>query len=599
MAEASRPSGQQVLEWKIGGEQGEGIDSCGDVLATVVTRMGYYAYGYKWFSSRIKGGHTHYKVRIGTGPVRAASGVVHVLVALDQTTLDVESPELVPGGLVIADAQFGPRLPEGREDIRLVTVPLSQIAKEAGGMLYRNMAALGATAALLNLPLEAFRAYVAQKFGRKGETVVAQNETALTRAFAHAAQELGGTSPFRLPPPARPLKEGERLLLTGNEALALGAVAAGCRFFAGYPITPATSVMETLVQVFPKVGGVVVQAEDEIAAITMVSGAAYAGARAMTATSGPGLSLMQEGLGLASTAELPVVVVDCQRSGPSTGMPTKNEQSDILALIYGGHGEAPRIVIAPASPEDAFLDAQRAFNLADRLQCPVIIASDLGLAEWKYTVDAKDLPLDAVPVDRGRIAREADLAEVPSGKFPRYDFTPDGVSLRSLPGMKNGQYLATGSEHNRFGKVTEDPANRADMMAKRWRKLKHVDFPPLTVGGDPEGDVALVAFGSTFGAVAEAAAELNARGVATRHVHVRLLAPLPVEALSRALDGASHVFVVEHNATGQLETLLRMHGVLDGYAVHPVRKYDGTLFEPGEIVRAALDAVPVQEEAVS
>lgn len=599
MAETSRTDTRSVLEWKIGGEQGEGIDSCGDVLATVVTRMGYYAYGYKWFSSRIKGGHTNYKVRIGTMPVRSASPSLHVLVALDQTTIDVESKELIPGGLVIADAQFKPVLPEDRTDIRLVTVPLTQIAKEAGGILYRNMAALGSTAALLNLPIAAFHDYVAQKFGRKGEAVVAQNRTALENAYEYACAELGTSSPFRLPGVNPP--PGGRLLMTGNEALALGAIAAGCRFFAGYPITPATSVMETLVQFFPKVGGVVVQAEDEIAAITMVSGAAYAGARAMTATSGPGLSLMQEGMGLASTAELPIVIVDCQRSGPSTGMPTKNEQSDILALIFGGHGESPRVVIAPSSPEEAFFDGQTAFNLADRLQCPVIIASDLGLAEWKYTVDPEDLPLDAVPVDRGRIATVAALENVPSGKFPRYDVTPDGVSLRSLPGTPNGQYLATGSEHNRFGKVTEDPSNRATMMAKRWRKMDLVDFPPFTSEGPADGELAVVAFGSTYGAVEAATRELNAQGITTRHVHVRLLSPFPGEALKEALRGASQVLVVEHNATGQLESLMRLSDVVNLARLRSLRKFDGTLFEPEEIVSAARALVPMpsREEAVS
>ncbi len=599
MAEASRIDTRSVLEWKIGGEQGEGIDSCGDVLATVVTRMGYYAYGYKWFSSRIKGGHTNYKVRIGTTPMRSASPELHVLVALDQTSIDIESKELVPGGIVIADAQFRPALPAGRTDIHLVTVPLTQIAKTAGGILYRNMAALGSTAALLNLPLAAFHDYVAQKFGRKGDAVVAQNRTALEQAFEYAKRELGTASPFRLLHPSRPKAGMERLLMTGNDAIALGAVAAGCRFFAGYPITPATSVMETLVELFPKIGGVVVQAEDEIAAITMVNGAAYAGARAMTATSGPGLSLMQEGLGLASTAELPLVVVDCQRSGPSTGMPTKNEQSDILALIYGGHGESPRIVIAPSSPEEAFLDTQAAFNLADRLQCPIIIASDLGLAEWKYTVDPEDLPLDAVPVDRGRIASAEALADVPSGKFPRYEFTPDGVSLRSLPGMPHGQYLATGSEHNRFGKVSEDPKNRAEMMAKRWRKMELVDFTPYTIEGRSDGDLAIVAFGSSYGAVSAATAALNDAGIRTRHIHVRLLSPFPAEALEEALRGASQVLVVEANATGQLESLMRMNDAVNSSLVHSLRKYDGTLFEPEEIVEAARELVPAREEAVS
>jgi len=570
------------LSWKIGGEQGEGIDSCGDILATVACRMGYHVYGYKWFSSRIKGGHTHYKVRLADRPVRSATGDLHVLVALDQDTIRIEAHELVPGGLIVADAQFSPKLPEGRDDLRLVEVGFTQIAKAAGGILYRNMAALGATAALLNLPLAAFEDYVAKKFGRKGEAVVAQNRQALTEAHAAALSALGGPSPLHLPP-----ADGRgRLLLTGNEALAIGAAAAGCRVFAGYPITPASSVMETLVDLLPKVGGVVVQAEDEIASITMVAGAAYAGARAMTATSGPGLSLMQEGLGLASTAELPLVLVDCQRSGPSTGMPTKNEQSDILALVYGGHGEAPRIVLCPATHEQAFSDAVAAFNLADRFQCPVIIASDLALAEWKATVDPDDIDLDAVRVDRGALVSQDELDALGPGGFHRYEVTTTGVSPRSVPGMAHGQYLATGTEHNRFGKVSEDPTNRVNMMTKRLRKLGAVDFPGASVEGDPTGTLALVAFGSTYGAVREAAEALNARGIGTRHVHVRRVAPFPTAELEHALAGAERVLVIEHNATGQLRALLQQAGVADG-RLSSLLKFDGTLLTPDEVVATA------------
>jgi 2-oxoglutarate/2-oxoacid ferredoxin oxidoreductase subunit alpha len=584
------------LSWKIGGEQGEGIDSCGDVLLTVVSRMGYHAYGYKWFSSRIKGGHTNYKVRLADHAVRSATDDLHLLVALDQETIRIEARELVPGGLIVADSQFGPTLPEGRDDIRLVAVPFTQIAKDAGGILYRNMAALGATAALLNLPLDAFEDYVAKKFGRKGDAVVAQNREALRNAHAAAVEALGGPSPLHLPP-----ADGKgRLLLTGNDALALGAVAAGCRIFAGYPITPASSVMEALVNFFPKVGGVVVQAEDEIASITMVAGAAYGGARAMTATSGPGISLMQEGLGLAATAELPVVVVDCQRSGPSTGMPTKNEQSDILALVYGGHGEAPRIVICPATHEQAFADGAEAFNLADRFQCPVIIASDLALAEWKATVDEEDLDLDAIHVDRGALVRQAELDAMERGSFYRYDLTPSGVSARSLPGMAGGQYLATGVEHTRTGKVSEDPQNRVSMMMKRLRKMDSVDFPSHTLEGDPAGSLALVAFGSTYGAVREATERLNAEGVRTRHIHVRRVAPFPAAELKAALEGARRIVVIEHNATGQLRSLLVQHGASD-VPPESLLKFDGTLLVPDEVVRAAAGgaaAATVKEGAI-
>jgi 2-oxoglutarate ferredoxin oxidoreductase subunit alpha len=534
------------LVWRMGGEQGEGVDSSGDLLSTVATRAGYHVYGYRLFSSRIKGGHTTYTVRISTRPRRASAPWVHVLVALDQATIDLEHGQLVEGGLVLADSHFGPQLPPDRPDLRLVSVPLTHLARQAGSLLARNMVALGASSYLLGLSLETFQAYVRRRFESKGEEVVAQNLAALAQGHASAREALGGPSPLSLPPS---FDQGG-VVLTGNEAIALGAVAAGCRFFAGYPITPASSILETLVRFLPRYGGVVVQAEDEMAAISMALGASYGGVRAMTATSGPGLSLMQEGLGLASATELPLVVVDCQRAGPSTGMPTKTEQSDLLSLLYGGHGEAPRMVLVPATVEDAFWDTVEAFNLADRLQCPVLLASDLALSEWKCTADPAHLDPRRVTVDRGPVVQVEDLASVPPGHFPRYDFTPSGVSPRSLPGMPHGEYLATGNEHNRFGKVTEDPAQRTRMVDKRWDKLKGVDFPGVRVEGSPDAPWAIVALGSTYGAVQEAREHLQAAGVALRHVHVRRLGPFPTKEVRQALKGVERALVVEHNRTG-------------------------------------------------
>jgi 2-oxoglutarate ferredoxin oxidoreductase subunit alpha len=580
-----------MVAWKIGGDQGEGIDSTGDALATVANRMGYYVYGYKTFSSRIKGGHTNYKVRISPTPVEATTEGTDVLVALNQETIDRNVRELVPGGFLLADAAFDPTVPADVHQVQLVTLPLTQIAKELGSVLMRNMVAVGASAALLNLPLEPFQEYVARRFQSKGDAVIKPNQEAIARGYRQVREEMGDKLTIRLGDPS----PGDRLVVSGNDALALGALAGGCRVMAAYPITPASDVMEALTKWFPLVGGVVVQAEDEIAAITMAIGAGFAGARAMTATSGPGFSLMQEAIGLASMTETPVVIADIQRSGPSTGMPTKQEQSDLLQMVHGSHGEAPRIVLAPSSIPEIFQDGADAFNLAETYQCPVIIASDLSLGLWRQSVERSALNVNRVHIERGAVADPAALATMGRDVFHRYQLTESGISPRSLPGMKNGQYLATGAEHAESGKVSEDPQNRVRMMNKRFKKLEHFDRTPLKQEGATDGDAIMVAIGSTVGICREARQLLEKQGYRIGLVWPRVLAPFPAEALRAALAHAGRVLVVEQNATGQLLQLMRAYGVGHDGRFTSILKYDGVPFTPEDIVRRTAELLPVAE----
>lgn len=577
-----------MIGWKVGGDQGEGIDSTGDVLATVLNRLGYHVYGYKSFSSRIRGGHTNYMVRISDRRVMAPTHDCQILVALTQETIDHNVAEVVDGGVVLADEAFSPSLPASASGVTLLVLPLTAMAREAGGLIMRNMVAVGASAHLLDLPLSAFEDYARDKFARKGEAVVASNVTAL-RAGHEAARDRASQVVFHLPP-----GDGHaRYVMTGNQALALGAYAAGCQIMAAYPITPATEVMEYLTPLLPRRGGVVVQMEDELASMVLTIGAGFAGVRAMTCTSGPGLSLMQEAIGLAGMTETPAVVIDCQRSGPSTGMPTKNEQSDIEALIHGGHGEAPRIVLAPGTPEQAFRDIVSAFNLAERYQCPVLVASDLSLSLWPQTVES--LPVREVTIDRGeRVSTEALLA---MGKdvFQRYALTASGISPRSIPGQPHGQFLATGAEHGGAGKVTEDPSNRVQMMRKRFDKIRSsFDVPGIVGEGPGEAEVLMVAFGSNIGAVLEARELLEAQGVAAAVLQVRVLSPFPTEALRQWTERARDVVVVEGNATGQLRRLMGENGIA-GDKIRSVLKYDGTLFYPDEIVKSVREGASVQE----
>ncbi|MHB9146355.1 MAG: 2-oxoacid:acceptor oxidoreductase subunit alpha [Symbiobacteriia bacterium] len=564
-----------LVNWKIGGQQGEGIDSTGDILATACNRLGYYIYGYKLFSSRIKGGHTNYKIRIATKRVLSTSDDLQILVALDQESIDLETQELVPGGLVIADTAFKPQLPEGSK-AALLPVPFTEMAKELGNLQVRNVISLGVTAFLLGLPLQPFNDLVMEKFGkRKGMGEV--NVAALKAGYEYAESLFGVYQDFHLS-----AGDGKaRLLLIGNEAAALGALAAGCRLMTAYPITPATEVMQYLIPTFPEFGGIVVQCEDEIASITAAIGAGFAGARSLTATSGPGLSLMQEGIGLASMAEIPVVIINTQRGGPSTGMPTKQEQSDVFAMIFGGHGDSPRIVLTPATTEEAFYDTALAFNLAERFQCPVLVATDLSISLNLTTVD--NLDLSQVKIDRGEVVDSGELLKLGRDAFKRYSFTENNISPRSVPGQKYGQYLATGIEHSETGKVFESPVNRFKQMNKRFDKLKGIDVPGIHYSGDKNPDILLVGFGSTIGAIDGVMEQLRAQGKTVGHAHIHVMWPFPVAEVKSVIESAKNVVVVENNLQGQLARLIKME--VGHYShVQSLLKYDGTPFLPSDIM---------------
>lgn len=459
------------LSWKVGGQQGEGIESTGEVFSIALNRLGYYLYGYRHFSSRIKGGHTNNKIRVSTTQVRAISDDLDILVAFDQETIDVNFHELRNGGIVIADAKFNPSIPDD-EKVTLYSVPFTEIATELGTSLMKNMVAIGATSAVLDFEPSLYREVVQDTYGRKGEQVVEKNMQAIQKGAEYMKNELGYNRTDLYLEKADGKK---RMFMIGNDAIALGALAGGSRFMAAYPITPASEIMEYLIKKLPNFGGTVIQTEDEIAACTMAIGANYAGARAFTASAGPGLSLMMEAIGLSGITETPLVIVDTQRGGPSTGLPTKQEQSDLMAMIYGTHGEIPKIVLAPSTVQEAFYDTIEAFNLAEEYQCPVILLSDLQLSLGKQSVEP--LEYDKIQIRRGKLVDE-ELPELENkGYFKRYEVTEDGVSPRVIPGMKNGIHHVTGVEHDETGKPSEVAQNRKDQMDKRLRKLEKIKFP--------------------------------------------------------------------------------------------------------------------------
>lgn len=566
------------LSWKVGGQQGEGIESTGEVFSIALNRLGYYLYGYRHFSSRIKGGHTNNKIRVSTSEVRAISDDLDILVAFDQETIDVNFHELRNGGIVLADSKFNPTIPEN-VNVTLYSVPFTEIATELGTSLMKNMVAIGATSAILNINPNGYHEVVQDTYGRKGEKIVEKNMEAIKKGAEYLKDVLG----FDRTDMYLEKADGQkRMFMIGNDAIALGAIAAGSRFMAAYPITPASEIMEYLIKELPKFGGVVIQTEDEIAACTMAIGANYAGARTFTASAGPGLSLMMEAIGLSGITEQPLVVVDTQRGGPSTGLPTKQEQSDLMAMIYGTHGEIPKVVMAPSTVQEAFYDMIEAFNIAEEYQVPVILLTDLQLSLGKQTVE----PLDyrKINIRRGKLLTD-DLPELENkAYFKRFEVTEDGVSPRVLPGTKNGIHHVTGVEHDETGKPSEVAINRIDQMDKRLRKLANINFntPVHKRMYHNHPDILFVGFISTRGTIEEAIERLENDGVAVNHAHIRLIHPFPTEELLPLVEAAKKVIVVENNATGQLANLLKMN---IGYAnkIASLLKYDGNPFLPHEI----------------
>ncbi|MEO4053424.1 2-oxoacid:acceptor oxidoreductase subunit alpha [Solibacillus sp. CAU 1738] len=573
------------LSWKVGGQQGEGIESTGEIFATAMNRLGYHLYGYRHFSSRIKGGHTNNKITVRPTEVRSIADDLDILVAFDQETIDVNYKELTATSIILADAKFEPVKPEDSK-APLFAVPFTEIATELGTSLMKNMVAIGATAALLNLEEAVFQSVVNEIFGRKGEEVVAKNIEAIQKGREAVAALIGErVGEWALVP-----ADGKRrMFMIGNDAVALGALAAGSRFMAAYPITPASEIMEYMIKKLPLVGGAVIQTEDEIAAATMAIGANFGGVRAFTASAGPGLSLMMESIGLSGMTEQPLVIIDTQRGGPSTGLPTKQEQSDLMAMIYGTHGEIPKVVIAPSTMEEAFFDTIQAFNIAEQLQLPVILMTDLQLSLGKQTVDPFDY--SKIEIRRGNIVEAVEETES-KDYFKRYENTEDGISPRVLPGTKGGIHHVTGVEHDETGKPSEATGNRRIQMDKRFRKLQHLQFdtPVYVNAPHEEADVLLVGFNSTRGALEEVQETLNAEGIKTNHAHVRLLFPFPAEEMSKLVDSAKKVIVVENNATAQLANIMKMN--IGGHTkTANILKYDGTPFLPRELTNLVKEEI--------
>jgi 2-oxoglutarate ferredoxin oxidoreductase subunit alpha len=555
------------LNVRISGGAGQGVHTVGNLVARMAVAWGYHFHATQDYMSRIRGGRNSFAVRIGSEPVRAGRDGADILLALNPEHLGHFLPGLAGEGIAVAD------VPE--DSLPLYGAPLKGMAVTAGSPVLANMAGAGAIACALGIPADMLSPLLAADF--KGD-LLEKNRKALALGWEWAA----GRLPERFRIPRAPFRS--RIVMSGNEALALGALAGGCKFAAGYPMTPGTGILSVLADDGPALGLVFEQAEDEIAALNMAIGASYAGARSMVATSGGGFALMAEALSLAGMLETPVVIALGMRPGPATGMPTRTEQGDLDFVLAAGHGEFPRLVLCPGSPEEAFDLAQRAMDAAEKYQVPVFLLTDQYLADTIADMDPASFEVRPV---RRRFVRGAEVPRTPEGRYLRYAPTASGVSPMAVPGEPGITVVSGSDEHAEDGHLTEDHAVRIRMVEKRRRKgeaLALETVPPL-VTGPPNGDAVLVGFGSTKGVIEETRRILMREGLEVGTVHLRQVWPFPGKEIAEILPRYGAAFTVENNIAGQLARLIRRETGVEPAGT--ISRYDGLPFTPGGLAPEA------------
>jgi len=572
------------LSWKIGGEAGFGIKSAGMMFGKIFMRAGYEIFDYTEYPSLIRGGHNTYQLIIDTRPVNSVTYGVDILVALNQNTISENFSEISGSGALIYDSDKVKISPAKLNEAHILAlgVPLSSIAKDCGGELMRNVVALGATLSLVKQNLTIANQVVRENFARKGEKIISDNIKALKAGYDFAQNRLmGDKTVFHSQLLTLPKKNN--ILISANEALALGALAGGLNFYVAYPMTPSSSILHYLASVAKDTGIVVKHAEDEIAVANMALGAAHVGARAMLGTSGGGFSLMTETLGLNSLTETPLVLVNVQRPGPATGLPTWTEQGDLQFMLHGVQGDFPRLIIAPGDAKEAYALGAEALNLAEIYQLPVIILSDKFIAEGNSTVEK--FSIKNIKINRGKLLTTAQLAKIKN--YRRYKLTGDGISARALAGMKGGLYIANSDEHDGYGFSNEGSKNRIEQVDKRYKKLEAFakKMPQPLVYGNPKAKKTIVIWGSTKGVVLDAYSHLDEKSKKKfKIIQYQYLWPLAKEFTEKVLSNPKNVLLIENNSNGQLGNLIAQETGIK--LTNKLLKYDGRPFFREEITKA-------------
>jgi 2-oxoglutarate ferredoxin oxidoreductase subunit alpha len=560
---------------RIAGQAGQGIQSISAIMGKIFTRHGFYAFINQDAESRIRGGHNFDQVRIKDEPVYAIRDKLDYLICLDENAIERDLPHLDQDGIMIYD---GTKSKFKSDNPNYFSIPLEQIALEHGkSKIMVNSVATGANFALLGFDLQPLLDRLEEEFSIKGSDIVNHNKNSANAGYRYVQESFKGVSVDKISLGSFSKK---KMLLNGSQAMALGAICAGLKFYSGYPMSPSTPIMEFIASQANVYNIIFEQAEDEIAAINMVIGASFAGARAMTATSGGGFCLMAEALGLAAMTETPAVIVVAQRPGPSTGLPTRTEQGDLNFVIHAAHGEFPRAVLAPGHPEQSFYLMAKAFNLADTYQTPVIVLGDQHLNDSYFTVDK--LKLARVSIDRGDLVFDDRLPSVKD--YKRYAWQASGISPRILPGQSQAVLYADSDEHTEEGHITESSDVRNRMVRKRMRKLDglcHEMGAPL-IYPSKKSDVVLLSWGSLYGASKEAVELLNRDGISAQMMHFSEIFPFTVAPFVTKIKKKSRIFAVENNYSGQFTEFFTKETGLPVF--HKILKYDGRPFSPQEIV---------------
>jgi pyruvate ferredoxin oxidoreductase alpha subunit len=603
------------LIWRIAGGSGDGIDSTSQNFAKALMRSGLHVFTHRHYPSRIRGGHTYVEIRAKPEEVTSRGDGYNFLLALGDSfarnpkegavygneeikPLSENLDDLREGGIIVYDSGLidASEIPDFDERVEengwhVFDLDLRSMAREHGREVMRNTAGVGVTAALIGMDTGPIEDLMEEAMGGR-EGILEPNLTILEEAYEMIEEEYDVDHDVKLPDGEH---EETQVLISGSNGVAYGALDEGCRFIAGYPMTPWTDVFTIMSQHLPGMNGIAEQVEDEIAAACLALGASHMGVKSMSGSSGGGFALMAEPLGLAEMSETPVVLIEAMRAGPSTGLPTKPEQADLESVLYSSQGDSCRVVFAPGTPAETYDQTRKAFELAYNYHVPAIVIIDQKLSGENQNVPESFF--DREPnSDPGAVLTEEELAEMPhddAGKFKRFQYDPEnGVNPRSVPGQKGGRFLVTGNEHSPYGHIEEDPQNRIYQMDRRMRKIasirEELDSDPetshQTYFGPDEAEYGIVTWGSSQGAVREATARLNEQGHSVRAISVSDLMPFPEEELTNFLESVDDALVVEMNATAQFRGLAQKELGRFGEKMNSLLKYDGNPFEPAEVV---------------
>jgi len=564
------------LTIRIGGEAGQGMQIMSNLLGKVFVRIGLYVFINQDVMSRIRGGHNFSQIRVSSKPIRSMSSDIDILVCLDENTLNIYKDKI--GKIVIYDKD---KIKENQASHkRYIAIPLEEIAKNVGkNPKMVNTVAAGAILSLLDLSLDTIFSLLTEIFATKGDEVINANKSCIQAGYDYVKQIYKDTPLCKF---NVELKRSNRMLISGSETIALGAIASNLRFYSAYPMSPSTHIMEYLASKQKQYGLIVEQAEDEISAINMALGAYFCGARAMTGTSGGGLALMVESISLAGMTETPIVIIDAQRPGPATGLPTRTEQADLLFVTYAGHGEFPRVILSPSTPEKAFYLINRAFYFTEKYQIPVFILVDQYFNDSLWTVE--EFNLENININKQGMLSYDDLKNIEPFHYRRYEITDSGISPRITPGTPNQVLYVDSDEHNEEGHITESADVRKNMVEKRLKKItglyKEISSPDIYP--NENADSYIVSWGSTFGVIEEVINILRQKGVNIGYIHFSEVYPLREDIIPNKILKNSKLISVENNATGQFTKLLKTE---TGFNINnKILKYDGRPFNYQELV---------------